>query len=231
MFRLLYKFIFSSGKSWNFSICTLKSLRLRIISFPLGITVKTVKQWNSRSWYMLLEDSEIYQVALVQVLLERDIQHPQQEDLQLLPLSIVSATVVSINFRGKKWTDILMGDLCVLFVCFSSLGSFVSVVHLLVGVVYCLISWAVGLPKRAVSPRSPIADFPYELLNSCLACKLWMLCCQHIFSTYSHDVVGPDTKMIAAYTGTCLLMFHVELLEEQRPRISWTQIGESALWA
>lgn len=62
---------------------------------------------------MLLEDSEIYQVALVQVLLERDIQHPQQEDLQLLPLSIVSATVVSINFRGKKWTDILMGDLCV----------------------------------------------------------------------------------------------------------------------
>ncbi|KAI4371722.1 hypothetical protein MLD38_010042 [Melastoma candidum] len=26
---------------------------------------------------------------------------------------------------------------------------FVSVVHLLVGVVYCLISWAVGLPKRA----------------------------------------------------------------------------------
>lgn len=28
--------------------------------------------------------------------------------------------------------------------------SFVSVVHLLVGVVYCLISWTVGLPKRAV---------------------------------------------------------------------------------
>lgn len=29
--------------------------------------------------------------------------------------------------------------------------SFVSVIHLLVGVVYCLVSWAVGLPKRAVS--------------------------------------------------------------------------------
>lgn len=29
--------------------------------------------------------------------------------------------------------------------------SFVSVVHLLVGVTYCLISWTVGLPKRAVS--------------------------------------------------------------------------------
>lgn len=31
------------------------------------------------------------------------------------------------------------------------LYSFVSAIHLLVGVVYCLISWAVGLPKRAVS--------------------------------------------------------------------------------
>lgn len=29
--------------------------------------------------------------------------------------------------------------------------SFVSVIHLFVGVVYCLLSWAVGLPKRAVS--------------------------------------------------------------------------------
>ncbi|KAI8020454.1 hypothetical protein LOK49_LG04G03084 [Camellia lanceoleosa] len=28
-------------------------------------------------------------------------------------------------------------------------SSFVSVIHLLVGVVYCLVSWAVGLPKRA----------------------------------------------------------------------------------
>lgn len=33
--------------------------------------------------------------------------------------------------------------------CF--LGSFVSVIHLAVGVVYCLGSWTVGLPKRAVS--------------------------------------------------------------------------------
>ncbi|XP_024031069.1 triose phosphate/phosphate translocator, chloroplastic [Morus notabilis] len=32
---------------------------------------------------------------------------------------------------------------------FCCASSFVSVVHLLVGVVYCLISWAVGLPKRA----------------------------------------------------------------------------------
>lgn len=33
----------------------------------------------------------------------------------------------------------------------SSIFSFVSVVHLLVGVTYCLISWSIGLPKRAVS--------------------------------------------------------------------------------
>jgi succinate dehydrogenase/fumarate reductase cytochrome b subunit len=33
------------------------------------------------------------------------------------------------------------------YFCFS----FVSVIHLFVGVVYCLISWSVGLPKRAVS--------------------------------------------------------------------------------
>jgi hypothetical protein len=31
------------------------------------------------------------------------------------------------------------------------LCSFVSVIHLFVGVVYCLVSWTVGLPKRAVS--------------------------------------------------------------------------------
>lgn len=29
--------------------------------------------------------------------------------------------------------------------------SFVSLIHLLVGVVYCLVGWSVGLPKRAVS--------------------------------------------------------------------------------
>lgn len=29
--------------------------------------------------------------------------------------------------------------------------SFVSVIHLLVGVVYCTASWSLGLPKRAVS--------------------------------------------------------------------------------
>jgi hypothetical protein len=34
-------------------------------------------------------------------------------------------------------------------------SSFVSVIHLLVGVVYCLISWAVGLPKRAVKKLLP----------------------------------------------------------------------------
>lgn len=33
----------------------------------------------------------------------------------------------------------------------SGRRSFVSVVHLAVGVVYCLLSWGVGLPKRAVS--------------------------------------------------------------------------------
>lgn len=33
--------------------------------------------------------------------------------------------------------------------------SFVSVIHLAVGVVYCLGSWAVGLPKRAVSGEFP----------------------------------------------------------------------------
>lgn len=32
--------------------------------------------------------------------------------------------------------------------------SFVSVIHLLVGVVYCLVSWTVGLPKRAVISTS-----------------------------------------------------------------------------
>lgn len=36
---------------------------------------------------------------------------------------------------------------------FHALDSFVSAIHLLVGVVYCLISWSIGLPKRAVTSR------------------------------------------------------------------------------
>lgn len=44
---------------------------------------------------------------------------------------------------------------CCVFIC-----SFVSVIHLAVGVVYCLGSWAVGLPKRAVS-----GEFPYSQAN------------------------------------------------------------------
>lgn len=42
---------------------------------------------------------------------------------------------------------------------------FVSVIHLLVGVVYCLVSWAVGLPKRA-----PIDGNQLKLLIPVAAC-------------------------------------------------------------
>ncbi|RRT48358.1 hypothetical protein B296_00053161 [Ensete ventricosum] len=50
---------------------------------------------------------------------------------------------------------------------------FVSVIHLFVGVVYCLVSWAVGLPKRAVSfaGQTPIACLPLKLLLSFISLK------------------------------------------------------------
>lgn len=88
---------------------------------------------------------------LMQVLFECDFQHTQQESIQLFPISIVSGycysedSQIKYHVLAKKNFELIW---------FS--GSFVSVVHLLVGVTYCLISWTVGLPKRAVSSFSAL---------------------------------------------------------------------------
>lgn len=93
---------------------------------------------------------------ILQVLLERDIQHPQQEDLQLLPLPIVSVLYFPLCFGTVNISK--MNDLAFHFVLGLQLTmencpadcSLVSVIHLFVDVVYCLVSWTVGLPKRVV---------------------------------------------------------------------------------
>lgn len=52
----------------------------------------------------------------------------------------------------------------------ASMCSFVSVIHLFVGVVYCLVSWSVGLPKRAVSQVQylPAHNPKIKLNRSCI---------------------------------------------------------------
>ncbi|RVW42126.1 Triose phosphate/phosphate translocator TPT, chloroplastic [Vitis vinifera] len=59
---------------------------------------------------------------------------------------------------------------------------FVSLIHLLVGVAYCLVSWAVGLPKRAPMDRSSCCSslllhsaMPLDML--CLMCHLQRWLC------------------------------------------------------
>lgn len=70
--------------------------------------------------------------------------------------STIISHIHSKCYTFAKW---IRSSLLSLFYClitrliggFDSCYSFVSVIHLLVGVVYCLVSWSVGLPKRAVS--------------------------------------------------------------------------------
>jgi len=38
--------------------------------------------------------------------------------------------------------------------------SFVSLIHLVVGVAYCLVGWSVGLPKRAVICTANLPPLP-----------------------------------------------------------------------
>lgn len=95
------------------------------------------------SWQLLIIQQAKLAV-LVQVLPQRHIQHPQQEDLQLLPIPIVSRQTLTITLLTVcsllRSTQSKTSPPC----------SFVSAIHLAVGVVYCLISWSFGLPKRAV---------------------------------------------------------------------------------
>jgi len=71
------------------------------------------------------------------------------------------------------------------------LCSFVSTIHLLVGVAYCLVSWAVGLPKRAVSAFTP--SLPHCLTPSLPHCLTASL------PHSSHDVfaLGMDMTTVA----------------------------------
>ncbi|RZC46611.1 hypothetical protein C5167_039558 [Papaver somniferum] len=85
---------------------------------------------------------------------ECDIQHSQQKDLQLFPLPLVPVVL----FLVFSYLSIIIPNNPMLM-------AFVSVVHLAVGVVYCLISWVVGLPKRA-----PMDGNQLKLLIPVAAC-------------------------------------------------------------
>ncbi|KAG8483315.1 hypothetical protein CXB51_022300 [Gossypium anomalum] len=79
---------------------------------------------------------------------------------------------------------------------------FVSVIHLFVGVVYCLISWAVGLPKRA-----PIDSNLLKLLIPVAVCHAL----GHVTSnvsfaavavSFTHTIKGDD-DIICIYIFSC----------------------------
>lgn len=90
--------------------------------------------------------------------------------------STIISHIHSKCYTFAKW---IRSSLLSLFYClitrliggFDSCYSFVSVIHLLVGVVYCLVSWSVGLPKRAVS----ISFFRNWLLSSIFKVIIWLL--------------------------------------------------------
>lgn len=79
-------------------------------------------------------------------------------------LSWNSIKISSLNL-WLIWSHVCFGFCIILkihnYSDFYPFCSFVSVIHLLVGVVYCLVSWSIGLPKRAVS-----ISFFLQLLSS-----------------------------------------------------------------
>ncbi|MBA0624547.1 hypothetical protein Godav_009890, partial [Gossypium davidsonii] len=90
-----------------------------------GLACKAFKEL-----YREISCSSHWFLLLYVVLFKCNLQHSQQEGLQLFPISIVCINDASL--------------LQFFYVMF-----FVSVIHLVVGVAYCLVSWSVGLPKRA----------------------------------------------------------------------------------
>ncbi|KAF7809046.1 triose phosphate/phosphate translocator, chloroplastic-like [Senna tora] len=71
------------------------------------------------------------------------------EKMKLIPPVPVEISVKATQSFGEKFPALVTGFF--FFMCF------VSVVHLLVGVGYCLVSWAVGLPKRAPIDKELLA--------------------------------------------------------------------------
>ena len=113
----------------------------------LAVLSSIFYQWSVSNFY------HVKSWFFMQVLFKCYFQHTQQKSLQLFSISIVSyfdqllSIADCIHFSSSEALD-----LHPFYSFFASLFcSFVSVIHLLVGVVYCLVSWAVGLPKRAVS--------------------------------------------------------------------------------
>ena len=97
--------------------------------------------------------------------------------------------------------------------------SFVSVIHLFVGVVYCLVSWSVGLPKRAVS--STFFIFFHHYIFSLgyylgpLAHSLSCLCCMYLtcVCVYFRDdlsqPINSDILKVLIPVAVCHAIGHV----------------------
>lgn len=94
---------------------------------------------------------------------------------------------------------------------------FVSVIHLLVGVVYCLVSWAVGLPKRA-----PIDKELLALLTPVAICHAL----GHVMSNVSFAAVAVSfTHTIKALEPFCNAAASQFILGHQIPLSLWLSLA------
>ncbi|XP_068331712.1 triose phosphate/phosphate translocator TPT, chloroplastic-like [Pyrus communis] len=82
---------------------------------------------------------------------------------------------------SEKFPFLITGFFFFRWISFHPLCSFVSVIHLLVGVVYCLVSWSAGLPRRA-----PIDKEQLALLTPVAFCHAL----GHVMSNVSFAVVA-----------------------------------------
>ncbi|KAL5989488.1 hypothetical protein ACLOJK_010380 [Asimina triloba] len=96
-------------------------------------------------------------------------------------------------------------------------STFVSVVHLLVGVVYCLVSWAVGLPKRA-----PIDSNLLKLLIPVAICHA----IGHVMSNVSFAAVAVSfthtIKALEPFFNAAASQF---VLGQQLPLTLWLSLA------